>query len=946
MAESSGGLSGIIAERYAIEGEIGRGGMAVVYLARDLRHNALVAVKVLNPELAARVGVERFSREIRITASLEHPNILSVFDSGEADGLPYCVMPYVEGETLDARIRRLGPLPFEEALEIAAEIADGLAYAHARGFVHRDVKPSNILLSHGHARLADFGIARAVDAAGYDRLTTAGLAVGTASYMSPEQASGEEVDGRSDIYALGCVLYEMLAGAPPFAGASARAILARHMADTVPSLRTVRETVPPALEAAIMKAMAKLPADRYPDAGAFRDALRQLDAAEAPSPRRQFTRIGLATAALVVAGVGLVFGRGMFGGGEPLDPDRIMVFPLDAAGVQGSAAIGENIATMIGNALDGTGSLRWIDGWQHLSATSRENIRELDEDGLRSIARAQRCAFYVSGRVTPLGDSVTVTLLLNDASGNADPVRGTATAPVGEEWMGFSAVNALLPRLIPGGASDVTEAWEHRPPAAIANFLVAEREFRRIHLAAALEHYQAAIEADSTFAFAALRGAQAASWNHRESEAASLIAVALRQPLSPRDAAFARGYRAYLEGRADSALAAFHAALDSDPEMAVAWLQLGETWTHLLPKMGVPNDSALLAFREATRLDSLATNPLYHLIEILLRKGDVAGAAPLVDRFLRAGPEDRYAEEIRIAFDCLQQGPERVAWDSVANRNPFELMVASFLLSGGSVRPACAEAGYDALLRTDTSADVAAESRRFFEILGLQNLLLAEGRDDEALARVDAFVARWGSGTTIYLLDAPYSAAFAGRARETAARDAERYGTDYRRFDFGNGLWELGIYELGRGNLDITAAIAGELRRRAARGDPGHDALLATSLEAYLTLARGDTARALGEFDALVPAFAPGDSLKYDEVMPLGAERLQLARLLAARGDYERAIDVANVFDSNWPVIHTLYLAPSLMLRADAADALGETGLATTFRARLDALQGRPRGEP
>jgi len=393
-------------------------------------------------------------------------------------------------------------------------------------------------------------------------------------------------------------------------------------------------------------------------------------------------------------------------------------------------------------------------------------------------------------------------------------------------------------------------------------------------------------------------------------------------------------------------VAAFRAALDIDPGMAVAWLQLGETWTHLLPKGGVPADSALLAFREATRLDSLATNPLFHMIEILIRRGDVEGAAPLVDRFLEAGPEERYAAEIRIAFDCMRRGPERVAWDSVANENPFELMVASFLLSGGSARPACAEAGYDALLRNDTSAAETADARRFFEILGLQNLLLAEGRDEEALARVDAHVARWESGTTLYVLDAPYSAAFAERARETAAADAERYGADYRRLDFGNGLWELGVYELGRGNLDVVANIAAEFRLRAARGDPGHDAVLATSLEAFLALARGDSARALREFDALVPAFAPGDSLKYDEVMPLGAERLQLARLLAARGDYQRAIDVANVLDSNWPVIHTLYLAPSLRLRADAADALGETRLASTFRARLDALLGRPRGEP
>jgi tetratricopeptide (TPR) repeat protein len=650
----------------------------------------------------------------------------------------------------------------------------------------------------------------------------------------------------------------------------------------------------------------------------------------------------VATAALVVLTLGIVFGRGLFENRAPLDPNRIMVFPLGAEGFPGSNVIGENIATLIGNALDGTGPLRWIDGWQHLDAASRENIRDVSEDALRSIARAERCGFYVSGRVTAVGDSAVVTLLLNDATGRTDPERGVASAPIDEAWKGFSAVNELLPTLIPGGESNVSESWEHRPPAAIANFLLAEREFRRIHLANALENYQAAVGADSSFAFAALRGAQAASWNHRETEAAALVSAALRRPLTPRWAAFARGYRAYLEGRADSALAAFRAALDLDPGMAVAWLQMGETWTHLLPKQGVPDDSALLAFREATRLDSTAANPLFHMIEILYRKGDVAAAAPLVNRFLSAEPEARLAAQIRILSECFRLGPGHVAWDSIARANPFELMVVSFHLAGGGSQPACAEAGYSALLRNDTLATEAAGARRIFEIIGLQNLLLAQGRDEEALERVDAHVARWNSGTSLYLLDAPHSTTFAERARKTAAADSLRWGPTYAGLDFPNRLWELGIFELSRGNLEIAAEVAAEFRRRAVAAGSGQLAGLARSLQAHLLLARGDTNRALREFDAIVPAVAPGDSLTYDEVWPRGAERLQLARLLAARGDYQRAIDVANVFDSALPVIYTLYLAPSLRLRADAAVALGDTRLASTFRARLHALQGRP----
>jgi serine/threonine-protein kinase len=248
--------------------------MATVYLARDLRHGSSVAVKVLHPELAAFIGRSRFEREIRVTAQLHHPNILPIFDSGYWGTLHYYVTPYIDGETLAGRIAREHQLPLDSALEIACEVADALAAAHARGLVHRDIKPANILLSHGHAIVADFGIAHL---AGPDaeKLTDSGIALGTAAYMSPEQAAGGHVDGRSDIYSLGCVLYEMLAGTPPFAGTNAQAVIARHMVDDAPSIRIVRQAVTPLIEQTIRKAMAKSPADRFATAAEFAAALRR-----------------------------------------------------------------------------------------------------------------------------------------------------------------------------------------------------------------------------------------------------------------------------------------------------------------------------------------------------------------------------------------------------------------------------------------------------------------------------------------------------------------------------------------------------------------------------------------------------------------------------------------------------------------------------------------------
>jgi serine/threonine protein kinase len=220
-----------LAERYAVDRELGRGGMATVFLARDLKHQRPVAVKVLNPEVAAVLGPERFLHEIEVAAGLDHPHILPLFDSGEADGLLYYVMPFVEGGTLRDRLNREKQLPVDDALQLAREVADALSYAHGQNVIHRDIKPENIMLAGGHARVADFGIARALSAAGGERLTQTGVAVGTPLYMSPEQATGgSDVDGRSDLYSLGCVLYEMLAGTPPFTG-TAQSILRQHLMD-------------------------------------------------------------------------------------------------------------------------------------------------------------------------------------------------------------------------------------------------------------------------------------------------------------------------------------------------------------------------------------------------------------------------------------------------------------------------------------------------------------------------------------------------------------------------------------------------------------------------------------------------------------------------------------------------------------------------------------------
>jgi serine/threonine-protein kinase len=301
LPQSTSRVAAALAGRYRIERELGRGGTATVYLALDLRHARRVAIKVLYPDLAASLGTERFLREIRIAAGLVHPNILTLYDSGEAEGLLYYVMPYIEGESLRHRLRREIQMPVGEALRVARQVADALAHAHLHGIVHRDVKPENILLDPDRALVADFGVARAIETASSDHLTETGLAVGTAAYMSPEQAGGVgRVDGRSDIYSLGCVLYEMLAGEPPYGGSTPQAIIAKHMQAPIPKLRVVRPVVSPAVQAIVDRALAKVSADRFTDAQAM--ALR-LDEAAAGRPRPRRRRLVLlgALALLVTA---------------------------------------------------------------------------------------------------------------------------------------------------------------------------------------------------------------------------------------------------------------------------------------------------------------------------------------------------------------------------------------------------------------------------------------------------------------------------------------------------------------------------------------------------------------------------------------------------------------------------------------------------------------------
>jgi serine/threonine-protein kinase len=442
----------VLADRYAVERELGRGGMATVFLAQDLRHDRKVAIKVLRPELSASLGADRFLREIKLAARLQHPNILGLFDSGAAEGLLFYVMPFVEGgESLRSKLDREKQLAIEEAIQLVREAANALGYAHGQGIVHRDIKPENILLSGGHVLVADFGIARAVGEAGGQKLTETGMAVGTPYYMSPEQAMGGEVDARSDIYSLGCVLYELLAGQPPFTGPTAMAILARHSLEAVPSVQVVRQSIPDEVEAIIMRALAKIPADRFKTMQEFSEALRDADYSRITQrtiprmvptggPTAQMPRLArrrrwpyiVAGAVALVATLAGAFAWLRWGGahapkappaGSGFDANRIAVLYFkDLSGKDSLQPIAAGLTE---------GLIRELGQVPTLEVISRNGVAPFRGRDVpaESIGRALRVGTLVRGEVEPSGSRLRVTVRLVDGVSGADIHRTSFDQP-------------------------------------------------------------------------------------------------------------------------------------------------------------------------------------------------------------------------------------------------------------------------------------------------------------------------------------------------------------------------------------------------------------------------------------------------------------------------------------------------------------------------------------
>ncbi|MCZ6918595.1 MAG: protein kinase [Gemmatimonadetes bacterium] len=634
MADSQQDIRDVLPDRFTILREIGRGGMATVYLAEERQPRRLVAIKVLREDLGARIGRDRFIREVELLSTLAHPHIVPIFASGDADGLLYYVMPYQEGENLRDRMLRERQLPLEFALRIAREIADALEYAHGRNVVHRDIKPENVLISGEHAVVADFGIARAISAAGGDELTETGLSVGTPVYMSPEQASlGESLDGRADIYALGCVLYEMLAGHPPFTAANPQAVMARHAVDPVPSLRTVRTSVPAEVEAAIVKSLAKVPADRYTHAAEFSEALTTASAmarlemstppGTAPFPGLVRSRVKRWTAPVSVilivlaAAVGFWSWRGV--GGTPavassVYEDSVAVLPFEKiGGDEEFEHLRDGLMYEITSRLAQFGRLK---------VTARTSVMALANLGLTAgqLADSFGVRYLVEGSVQPSGNRVRVSAQLIEARSETILWSGqyerefTDVLDVQEDIADevSAALLSTVAAARPGGGSR-----RHSPGHSAyleGRDLLAQRTPQAF--AAAIEAFEEAIRLDSLYAraYSGLASVYALSVTYRyriganANEAAGTAlamadtAIALNARLAA--AYSARGYASSIAlAPTDSVRRDFERAMALQPNSpdGPAW------WGHLLVREGRFSE-ALATARRAVRLDPFAAS--------------------------------------------------------------------------------------------------------------------------------------------------------------------------------------------------------------------------------------------------------------------------------------------------------------------------------------------------
>jgi len=861
-------LQSALGDDYRFEKELGGGGMSRVYIALELGLSRRVVVKVLPPELGAGVNVDRFRRETQLAASLQHPHIVPLLTAGAAGDLLYYTMPFIEGESLRARLARERDLPVRDALRILRDVADALGYAHGRGVVHRDIKPDNVLLSGGHALVADFGIAKALSqSGGASGLTSVGVAIGTPTYMAPEQAAGDpNVDHRADIYSFGAMAYEMLAGRPPFSGLSPHQVLAAHVTEPIEPVSKHRPQLPRAVAELVMWCLEKNPADRPQSAA---ELVPVLEGMATPTGGTISVRFGRRRAfpwtraamvggtALVLAGVAWLVLRS--GGPTALDANRVAVAPFDVLDPT-LTLWREGLVDVLSRSLDGAGPLRTV---SPTIVVKRWGGRA-DAASAQALGHSTGARTVVFGQLLGAGhDSVRLQATVLDVASGAHDEIELRDSPDRVDRLADSltvAVLRTLGRTRAIGAVRGTPIGSKSLPALKA-FLQGEQFLRRSQYDSALFYHQQAIAQDPTFVLALSHASMASGWQHSGSDtltvAYALAAGRLNHGLAPRESLIvqADSLSAVAFGGPQATGGAWWtigkrliATLDeavrrypTDPEL---WYTLGDARFHLGVTAGISKDRALDAFDHAITLDSSFSPAYIHAVGLALQLRGPGEARRYAEAFLKVSSVGRYAELYRL-FDHLVD-PSTAHAEATGRELDSLASSLSFMMGGVFDRwPDSAETQVR-LANTYTThklqhAGTAAESLQArqplaiarayrghlaeaYRDIGSQNpFLYAELAIAGGVPRdsADAVFARWAETPN---QAGPWGIAVAGARRDTAAL-----------------LQIEKRLEGAVGHLPPTAPVM-------ARDFVGY---MIQSTKAYLALARSDSARALSLFLAL-----------------------------------------------------------------------------------------------
>jgi eukaryotic-like serine/threonine-protein kinase len=906
-------LAEALSDRYLLERELGQGGMATVYLAHDLKHDRDVALKVLHPDLAAALGPERFQREIRLAARLQHPHILPVFDSGEAnDGSGrrlWFTMPYVEGESLRDRLIRERQLPVADAVRFVSQAAAALDYAHRQGIVHRDIKPENILLTQhdGQVLIADFGIARG--AGGDQSLTQAGVTLGTPAYMSPEQASGGgEIDGRSDIYSLGCVAYEMLAGEPPFTGPSAQAVIAKRFTETPARLESRRPGLPPPIADAVARALSREPSDRFLTAG---DLTRALELSALPRARKvPWRRIGVAAGVALTVALGAWALRRNVAAAPTRSRTTLAVLPFTVRGSPALAYMREGMVELLSTKLDGAGELRAVDPRAVLSALRRQTTEVGPDDG-SATARRFGAGRFILGSVLQMGD----TLRLDAALYDADGVRqASAQAEVRENELGRGVddlARLLLGRLSSGTGDRLTSlgAVTTSSYPALRAYLEGQQAFRALNLDSAITAFQQAVALDSTFALAWYRLATAAAWTLREDlfDGASAQAVRHSNRLSVSDRALLEALRTWQSGRLADAEQQYRAIVEAHPDEAETalvraveldsadWQARGHLkW--LRRRLGQLDQARALDLPRDTASSSYP-----------FERPDAPQAAKLQERVLKSS-ESAPPERLHLdALSMFQEGfdaPGRRLTRALADpsRPPGWRAHAHLLL---------------ATLQLERGRWGAAES----ELVVAEQLAPDEGLPYRALFALSSSVL--APDSTLHRLAARLRVWAAGRVPDQAGSKIFVLGAlNGSRVIVRHYL--LGLLELRLG--DPTGALAqadslAGIQDSETEGSLAWDC--AATIRAIAAFDKGDPAAALGELERQRLVI-----LDYRFVWPFHSHTV--ARMLRATAltrlgrDREALVWVEGLTHPEFPLLHRALVAQALRQEGEIYERLGE----------------------